>query len=492
MRRVGAIRALFGAVFLAGASAQALADGPGSTAAAGLKVPPGARPGGMGGAFVGLADDMNALFWNPAGLSYIDAPELSIFYSPYVVGTNLQMLGYANPIPLLGTLAAAITLLDYGNEDRTSERPDGLFGGKVGTANPQDVFGTVGWGSDFPPMFGLDRLKAGLSLKLTFQNVAGKTLSGFGTSAGLLWESPVGGLKLGTVADNLGVASAEGTRSLPISWVLGASYGGKVGKDFQSIYTLDARFSVDTSANIGVGAEVLAFNLLNLRVGWRGGGAEGGPTFGLGIAHPLMLSGKELGFRLDYNTSYIGQLGTAHRFQFSVRMGGARIRNLGSLRLEHIGMEPVLTWTGKAPAYHILFRKAGEESFRQLTDAPVEDTRYPLTGLEPGEYYFQIVEADPVSPDKGGAVSETIRLKLEPALENAPEGRPKAAAPFNPIGLEGASGTIEIESAPPGPPPIPQGSVPEAVPAMPVLPEAPELMPAEPAPLPMVPEKPAK
>lgn len=32
----------------------------------------GARPMGMGGAFVGVADDVNALYWNPAGLVQID------------------------------------------------------------------------------------------------------------------------------------------------------------------------------------------------------------------------------------------------------------------------------------------------------------------------------------------------------------------------------------------------------------------------------------
>ena len=33
----------------------------------------GARPFSMGGAFVGLADDINAVYWNPAGLAKISA-----------------------------------------------------------------------------------------------------------------------------------------------------------------------------------------------------------------------------------------------------------------------------------------------------------------------------------------------------------------------------------------------------------------------------------
>ena len=53
---------------------QAGARGVGTSAANFLKVGQAARPGGMGGAFVALADDINSLEWNPAGLAYL-APD---------------------------------------------------------------------------------------------------------------------------------------------------------------------------------------------------------------------------------------------------------------------------------------------------------------------------------------------------------------------------------------------------------------------------------
>lgn len=40
--------------------------------------PVGARPIGMGGAFIALADDVSATYWNPAGLAYLPSPELTI------------------------------------------------------------------------------------------------------------------------------------------------------------------------------------------------------------------------------------------------------------------------------------------------------------------------------------------------------------------------------------------------------------------------------
>ncbi|MBC8415307.1 MAG: hypothetical protein H8E11_02640, partial [Candidatus Cloacimonetes bacterium] len=38
----------------------------------------GARAAGMGGAFIGVADDATAISWNPAGLTQLDKPEASI------------------------------------------------------------------------------------------------------------------------------------------------------------------------------------------------------------------------------------------------------------------------------------------------------------------------------------------------------------------------------------------------------------------------------
>ncbi len=49
-----------------------LVSGPGSALAC-----VGARPLSMGGAFVGVADDVNAVYWNPAALAMLETPELT-------------------------------------------------------------------------------------------------------------------------------------------------------------------------------------------------------------------------------------------------------------------------------------------------------------------------------------------------------------------------------------------------------------------------------
>jgi long-subunit fatty acid transport protein len=69
-------------------AAAALAHAAGTTGANGIKLSAGARPEGMGGAFVGVADDISAIFWNPAGLSMLGSQEGSFMHTAYLAETS--------------------------------------------------------------------------------------------------------------------------------------------------------------------------------------------------------------------------------------------------------------------------------------------------------------------------------------------------------------------------------------------------------------------
>lgn len=401
--------------------AVSLAGGPGSTGGVGLKLPSAARPTAMGGAFVGLADDLSALDWNPAGLATVGAPELALMHTKYLADTSYEVLGYAQPLSVLGTVAGSLHLLNYGDMPRTLERSDGMYGGLFGSATPQDLFVTAGWGTALPPVFGLDHLKGGFALKGTFQQLAGGTMVGIGASVGALWDTPVQGLRLGTVVDNLGTLPGQG-RLLPLAWAAGLSYGLELGPDFHAVYAVDSRIQVDTTAQANMGVELSAFDLIVARAGWRGGGALGGATLGGGVRYPMTWFGKTLLFKLDYANAATGELGASQRFQLSIQFGGFSTSvRLGSARIGYESGEPVLSWKGRGPAYSVLMKREGEAAFTQLTDRPIEDTSYPLIGLPPGRYVFRILTVDPYNPGWKGPVSKDLELSIE--------GSPEAPAP---------------------------------------------------------------
>src|SRR6185369_7483472 len=57
-----------------------------------------ARAVGMGSAFVGVADDSSALFWNPAGLGGLDNVELALHHNSWLAGIIQETAVLALPM----------------------------------------------------------------------------------------------------------------------------------------------------------------------------------------------------------------------------------------------------------------------------------------------------------------------------------------------------------------------------------------------------------
>jgi hypothetical protein len=76
----------------------------------------GARPVGLGRAFVALADDANAMLYNPAGLAHLERMELTSMYARLFPGIeddklHLGYVGVVKPVRGVGTLGFGATNL---------------------------------------------------------------------------------------------------------------------------------------------------------------------------------------------------------------------------------------------------------------------------------------------------------------------------------------------------------------------------------------------
>lgn len=114
----------------------------------------GARAPGMGDAFVGLADDVYAIHYNPAGLATLTRPELGASYTKLLTGltddsdVSQMFFGYAHPLSKArGTIGAQWQQLSL-NSSLYSEQQLAL------------AYGRGGWA------LGPGRLSAGASLKV--------------------------------------------------------------------------------------------------------------------------------------------------------------------------------------------------------------------------------------------------------------------------------------------------------------------------------------
>lgn len=105
----------------------------------------GARPVGMGDAFVAIADDSNAVNWNPAGLVQLPRMELSAFFGPLLNGKEYYMNG-AFVLPFLEQTAMGLSLVtlyhDTGSADTQAYENKYIFS----FATPLNIEKTVSVG----------------------------------------------------------------------------------------------------------------------------------------------------------------------------------------------------------------------------------------------------------------------------------------------------------------------------------------------------------
>lgn len=78
----------------------------------------GAKAIGMGQAFTALADDPTAVFWNPAGLEFINQQSASFFHTNLYGGATYDFLGYAYPTIELGSFGFGIGRIGISDLDQ--------------------------------------------------------------------------------------------------------------------------------------------------------------------------------------------------------------------------------------------------------------------------------------------------------------------------------------------------------------------------------------
>ncbi len=271
----------------------------------------GARPPGMGGAFTGLADDENALLYNPAGLASLAGFHFSSLFESRFGRALDGSVALAAP-----HLGIALFSLRVGGIARTDEagRPQGQF--------DYGNFGLIaGAGYRWSDLFGGD-LPLSLGGQFKFLSVSSPPAGngiGFSLAPALLLElrrltlGPVQlrALRLGLLVENLiGLPLCSGSGHCE-PWALGARLG--LSADLTPDLTL--ALDLETSGDLHLGGEWhlrradlmrLGLEELALRLGAQTTGNVFSFTAGLGIAYQ--------NFSLQYAFISHPRLGGSSRF----------------------------------------------------------------------------------------------------------------------------------------------------------------------------------
>jgi hypothetical protein len=241
-----------------------------------------ARATGMGGAFLAIADDESAVFYNPAGLGWINSIRLSSLLARQFGAVNYGCLQFA--LPYFG---AAFLYLDSGVIDTQEQTLRYSSGG--GIVSTGFRIGPVGFGG---------RLKV-------YRATSPDDGSGWALDPSLLIVTDV--IRVGMLVEN--------AYSRPISfdthtedWTartrLGVSLSASPGEDVGLNASVEGAGLFSASPKLRAGVEVYVDGLA-ARVGYDGAGA----TFGLSV--------RFSSFQTDWAYITRGSFPNAHRISIS-------------------------------------------------------------------------------------------------------------------------------------------------------------------------------
>ncbi len=270
-----------------------------------LTIYPGARPNGMGAAFVGLADDALATYYNQGGMAFINSTDFSLMHANWLPGLYDDMyydiVSFVNPVEGWGTIGGNVIYLTTGETDAVDDQ-----GITIGRFRTFDISFSLSYATKMSKYLGL-----GVGAKFIYSFLAppeiverilhmrGGTGMSWAVDIAMLYHTPLKGLNFGAALQNIGpsiqYASSGEKDPLPRTLRLGLAYKLFNSEINRLSFLADVtKVIVDWSGNLkeenkdtwkSTGMEYTYYNLLTGRIGYFSdlAGSRQGLTYGGGI-----------------------------------------------------------------------------------------------------------------------------------------------------------------------------------------------------------------
>jgi hypothetical protein len=228
-------------------------SGVGTRGAEFLTIPVGPRGVAMGGAFRAVADDITAIYWNPAGLAFLTRPEafLTVIDRPLDISYTYGAVA----VPVWDgrlVLASFISVLNSGDQEITTEfQPEGT--GAYYSAYSLSAGGTVAYNFS-------DRFSAGITVKNVHEDIHGLTQDALAFDMGTNYHDDFLGVpvRLAFTVTNMGTNLGYGGDKLRVDVDPEDIYpGADVGRLQRKALRETSKFPLPTSFHISAMANVL-------------------------------------------------------------------------------------------------------------------------------------------------------------------------------------------------------------------------------------------
>ncbi|MBE0478901.1 PorV/PorQ family protein [Candidatus Aerophobetes bacterium] len=263
----------------------------------------GPRPQAMGGAFVAVADDVYAGYWNPAGIVQLKEPAVGFMHSnPFgITEVSLDYLVFAHP--------TALSFLN-GGIGLAYQKTAAIFESCYSERTGDESIYTLSVAGKIIP-----RLSYGINLKSINIDFGEMSTSGEAFDFGLLYRFDER-YSLGLMMRNLsGKLTNETLRQEKRLGVAGRFWNNKI------IVAIDASHKKEVQGEqevwrLHAGTELQVTENIALRVGFDR------ESFTAGVGIGFNLGGLIQGASLDYSFKNSEELAVSHRFALSLALGG--------------------------------------------------------------------------------------------------------------------------------------------------------------------------
>ncbi len=261
----------------------------------------GVRALALGGAYVSLASDADAVTWNPAWLAHLQRHSFSATYVEFVEGTEIQNASWGNYFDGLGGVGLSFSRLG------TDEFPSVINW----VPQPKNIDYSTSITTLALAFNATDELSVGVSGNALYETLFGANDFSFGLNAAVAYRRDkfsAGVLIRDLVATEIELTSTG--EDLPISAQLGLSISDwRISEFFSATAAVDLELIEQRGAALHSGVEGVLGEVVALRVGLT----RDDLTFGVGfiIDH----------ITLDYAYRSLDNLRDSHRFGLSWAFG---------------------------------------------------------------------------------------------------------------------------------------------------------------------------
>lgn len=290
----------------------------GTSGATFLEFAIGSRALGMGEAFTAEIEDLNSIYFNPAGLGSLKYPQMSVFHNELIEDERFENLTLCYPIKR-GFLGVANSIFWVPSFDKVD-----INGLDVGNIQFYNGCLTVGYGYDFGYLY------AGVSAKYIYQRIDTKMVHAFAMDIGILkgfrmwtpFDAPLRNFHIGLSVLNLGtkVMSSELPRHIrlgfsykPLNW-MGLNID-LIENCIKADDLIDFTHGFNESFRMNIGLEMSYLDLLYIRGGWRFNDT-GTYTVGLGFNYVI----KNVSFTVDASFADAGEFSPTYSFNITFKL----------------------------------------------------------------------------------------------------------------------------------------------------------------------------